>query len=1856
MKMKIIAAVFLGLFFALAANAQVFLKVDEAQTKATYVENQLKIDLAVENSATNLRANLKLEILDAEENVLGASESTQNLKTGRQLLPVAVAFSQKTDVTELLWKRFRYTLTPENSAASVSNIVSLSEIMPEVFELQVSAPEHIFAGMTLRAHVLAIHPLTEKPIKDVEITGELEIDLDDDSEKDEIAVKARGKTNGDGYATLEFRIPANIKIDECCSDLDIKGEKNGIVREADQDFDEDSRSAFVYLNTDKPIYQPSQKLFVRGLYLDTLRRPVAGKDLDFEIEDERGETVYEGTAKTSRFGVLNIEWQIPASAKLGKYRIELEDDEDLGTAEFKVSRYDLPNFRVSTETDKPFYLPSDETAEISVNASYLFGKPVGGGKVRIVQEKERYWSYEKQRYETDEGEKVEGETSADGTFRARVDLSEEQKSLQESGWTRFKDLKFAAYFTDPTTNRTEQKRFDVRLSKEPIHVYFINQSTVANSRIPFPFYISTFYADGTPAKCDLKIEGNYERSDAIKSLAEGRTNNYGAGKFEIRIPEKPSPDAPDRFEFRVFADDRKGNRTMFAENLYIGATRQQLLVTTDKTVYAPNETIRAKIYSSQTDKTVYFEIVKKTGVIYSQRVKMRNGSADLSVPFRPDFQGEITVAAYTADQTGNGDYLSHSKTLIFPVPNGLNVSVKSLKNSYRPNEDARVSFTARTGENRGQETALGVLILDRAIEERARTEELPDNFASVRKLIGTAEKFGDLTRRDLDNIGTSKPISAELQLAAEFLLAKNPYKPNFLSSGTYQENFAWIYRDYHQKRFKTVESTLRKHFEKTFEYPRDEDSLRKILAAGGVSFDELRDAWNSPYRAEFTTELSNAVVRFSTAGADKNFGTEDDFVAGDFRFEWFRKEQIRLNNAYDNYLQTGKDAPQTPEDLKKIWKDAGIDFDALRDGWNRPLYLQNTQYKRTTQKVYFETIGSLDGSSRQVFKAQNVEQEVIVFKIRSTGADGAQGAYDDFDLAGFTSVLSEKDLSPPRVISNVSRNPNSVASGAIGGTVVDANGAVIPNATVTAINQDSNETISTTSNENGEFILANLPSGIYRVEAQSPYFQKYVIENLVVSSMNLVKLEIMLQVGGVNSVVEVTSTALVTMNSTDTKMSSSVARKEGQSIAANFENNKNSASFTPRVREYFPETLLWQPELITDKSGRAELNFKLGDNLTTWKLYAVGSTATGEISLVEKEFQTFQPFFAELDPPRILTEGDRIALSVPVRNYTDKAQNVAVSIDANNWSRNLNGALQNITIAPNTTQNAIFDLQATAPVTDAKQKVTALAKGDADAIEKPVTVRPNGKEVVETQSNLFEKEAAFDVNFPANAFPNTRRAEVKIYPNMFSHVAESVEGLLKRPYGCGEQTTSSTYPNLMILKIEKDLKQNIAPNIKSQARDYLEEGYKRLLNYQTDTGFGYWSGNEPNAALTAYILRFLHDADEFIKVDETAVEKAEKWLLSQQKADGSWNGDENSTAYILRALSLTGASDAEKRKALESGIRLLKNRLPQIDNAYILANLALAAQNTGDEQTVQASLEKLRTLSMPDKESLYWSTSNTPFYGWGNVANIETTALVLQAFLKSPTRENDEQRAGDNEQISRGLFFLLKNKDRYGVWHSTQTTVNVLDALILLQKSRANGGKNQNDKAEIFVNGKKAQEFSIENSFSNPFIFDAALFLTGGKNRIEIKTSGELNLTMAQIVAKHYINWNDAPADTKYFDLKIEYDKTQAKIGEEITCRVTADRKFNRYGMAIAEIGLPPGADVDRASLEQAKKEERFSNYDVLPDRIVIYFWMSNRPLDVNFKFRSRFGLNAQTAPSVIYDYYNEEARATVAPSRFEVK
>jgi len=270
----------------------------------------------------------------------------------------------------------------------------------------------------------------------------------------------------------------------------------------------------------------------------------------------------------------------------------------------------------------------------------------------------------------------------------------------------------------------------------------------------------------------------------------------------------------------------------------------------------------------------------------------------------------------------------------------------------------------------------------------------------------------------------------------------------------------------------------------------------------------------------------------------------------------------------------------------------------------------------------------------------------------------------------------------------------------------------------------------------------------------------------------------------------------------------------------------------------------------------------------------------------------------------------------------------------------------------------------------------------------------------------------------------------------------------------------------------------------------------------------------------------------------------------------------------------------------------------------------------------------------------------------------------------SPAKTAPSHQTND-ALVRSGLLFLLKQKDRYGVWYSTQATINVLDAMLALlsHSPSLTDNRHTQSSADIIANGRVVQTIQMPTArLSNPITVDLSRFLQAGNNQVEVRRAGGSAFASAQVVANYYLPWSLSTATrdshlragpASGLRLIAKFNKTEGQVGDEIICHVEAERVgFHGYGMMLAEIGLPPGAEVDRASLETAMKSSDWalSQSDVLPDRVVVYLWPRAGGVSFDFKFRPRFGLRAKTAPSSIYDYYNPEARAVVAPATFTIR
>jgi len=1911
-----------------------------------------------------VHAKVRLALLNPEDVVRAQlSEGVELLRRQKQLvIRLATPFDKvpAQEMEMLHWLRVKYEVTTSNGEILASGMEALRGATTDPFVLTAAASRVASPGLPYRVQV-HVKSNNAQPLTGVQVTGDLVWD-GDGAKEGRIITKAA--TNASGNVTLEFSIPREVHAEE--GDLTL-GVKSGLVARSVERSVEFRTRSYLLLDTDKDIYQPGQTLHARTLRFDSERKAVEKETLDLRIEDEERTLIFKQTVATDAFGVAHLDWQIPANLRQGSYliRVGLPGQDDSWRSvraekSVRVYRYDLPNFRVVARPDKTYYL-AGQNADIGVSAEYLFGKPVTRGKVRVVEESDRHWNYRKQQWEAEEGQVKVGELDRDGRFTAHLDLSKSHDDLKRGDYQQFRDVDLAAYVTDLTTGRTEQRRFELRVTKNPIHVY-VSPYPSQSQRMPPTFFVSTFYADGTPARCKVQLSVSNDDEDQPKKLAlrTVQTNKYGLG----RVSELTIPKLSDGDSLVVEARDAKRLAGQETERIYGGDEDLGVVeVTTSHAIHKAGDPIEVALRSTRPNLRLVVQAIREGVVLASQQAKLRNGRGYVTFPYDPRFTDEVSVFAFSLEEEWSPSVLLEGwRTVLYPKNRQLEVGVHLDKDEHRPGEVADARFTVRSADKTGAESALGIKIVDSAVEERARTDS---DFGQHRgwgwwrwSLWSSSDSsFGGIARDDLDHIDLTEPVSPEFDLVAEFILQSSYQDALEMLEDRSPVGPAEVFSKILGKQFEPLDSGLR-HWNEQGKWARNVEDLAAVGKESDVEVKGLRDPWGTPYRYELAFQGTDQILTVTSAGQDKHFATSDDFqahrtrqeyflqygklvegvshdliakegrfirdrqtlqaelltrgvdfsaltdpwglpyetrfsISGSYyvteivshgehptlkkensgtvvwtdRVDYFVKSRENINEVLTAHLNSGGAYPTDEAGFKDILRKAGVDLNELRDPWGQAYYVVFQKFAQYSDRVRIEQTSS--SGERMGAPITLVRQDV---RVLSAGPDGKLGTPDDFQVASYSILVSEQSAND--AVPQPAPTGMSLASdtGAITGIVVDPTGAVIPSATVEATLEDTDEKHTAITDSMGRFELKDLRPGVYDIKAYAPGFRALEVRAVLVQATNLTQISFELSVGTSNEMVEVSAAAA----SVETTMSSvsevrSLPNLVTMAPGALNTVTKSGAMSTPRLRQDFPETMLWEPALITDRRGHARLNFKLADNITTWKLTAIGSTKTGDLGRAEKDLRAFQPFFVEHDPPRILTQGDEISYPLVLRNYLDKPQTLKASMKPESWFTLLSPAEVPVNIDAGDAAHALFRYRAVAAVTNGKQQVSAANPEISDAAQKPVDVHPFGRPLSVTAADVMDQKGTLTALIPEDAIPSSLPARVKIYPNLLAHVMENLEAGLEKPNGCGEQTISSTYPSLLVSEIYA--KSEPKPAIALKAQRYLAAGYERLLRYQAESGgFSYWGhGETADVALTGYALEFLDHSASLITVDDGVFQAAEQWVLQQQRPDGSWRGhwDKNDkdalllTAYMAETLAALKKKDAAKpdarRASLELALAFLTAHRDLVDEPYIVASYALAAKATGNERVHSDLLDWLRKNAHDQYGAAYWMLErNTPFYGWGHTGQLESTAVSLQALASDTANSNANQAL-----IRKGLLFLLRNEDKDGMWYCGQTTVHVLKTLLAMVSLRSGvtGGK-----LSLRVNGKEPRivELPPTQTVVAPTEIDISALMTPGDNRVELESTSQ-GMMSVQLVADSYVPWgSNAPITSKPepnvtsgLRFSVEYSSTKASTGENVECRVRAERLgYRGYGMMLGEVGLPPGADVDRESLEHALQGNySVYRYDVLPDRVILYMWPEAGGSVFSFRFRSRFGMSAETAPSLLYDYYNPESSVTLKPSHFVV-
>jgi hypothetical protein len=1957
----------LALFCGIAVPAQSALKagpvaVSDVKARAILADGSIRFELLLPGPAV-ADERVVAWLLSPMDAVSG--ETTVTLGPGSRSATLSLPWTKEAhsyESQEVGWYRIGYRIEA-NSAPVAHGILSVGAIATNLLALRLARPTQLVSGKPLSVRVFAGNPVTHESYRGVRLQATLTLDAkDEDSDAETGPAKSRsGKqtlvqtatTGTAGESLLNFPIKpapgqsASLRvIGTMVGSRRIESSLPGIPSAAAEaiikvDLETSDRTA-IHIEADKPLHKPGEIVHLRALVFDDSGRAAANRALTMTIKDPDNKTLLEAPLTTNIFGIAAYDWKTTQQLATGDYDVDFDvNDSGYGSSSsetIRIQHYELPEFATAVTMDRGYYLDG-QVPVAHIRAGYLFGKPVAGGKLRIVRADEHRWNVKTGKF--DEPDEVEQSATLDanGDADLHLDVKKDFDDFKDREYQRFNDVLYRAIVTDSTTGRSEPRNFSVRLTRYPVHIYL---RELGGNNHEGDYLVSTSYADGVPAACKVTLDwmdGNLYRT----SVATVITNQYGLARVHLRFPSNSGNSDDSRTNLRLTARDREGRISTFDDTINAG-DENSIWISVAHSLLKPGQPIEATLHGP-VGKVLDVETLSEDGVLAHQQVHMRHAEESFTVPASAAFHGLLALQAYSMNSDTQGYQWQRST---------------GLRPSYLPGAEVDAGLGLHDAAGKPAIGAFGIAVIDTAVEQRAQTEEEANDRWFGVSWWNDESNVGGVTRASLDKTDMSQPVSDDLDLAAEAELESDSSAGIQVEQSNDDDKARGEYETGMERSVKALGVAILAA--RPVRLPATFDAVEYIRRAAKLDDALVLDPWTTPYKVVTAVEGNDEVVRLESAGPDKRFGTEDDFSIELARRNYFALPGERLSNLIKDAVIADRTLPGTLDELKALARAGGLDLDATLDVDGKPFnyailvqrrsysiqvlrqsgatlwtspsidYFSHTAARIDTalhawteaEKPFPET----EAEARQAFTAAGIDVDTLSdplgqrFQLRSTqvmaytrvekvkagggdmkaqskpvthlmralqilrpsGTPTGEAAQDV--VAQFLHPITEQgggDLKPQKVDEGTFKGN----TGAIGGTATDQTGAVIAGAVVNVKTSDSTLVASGKTLANGTYLIADISPGFYSVQVLARGFESFLLREVYVSSASLTTVDVELRVGSESQTVTVEAEPMTLQTSSASvssvvSISRGIVGPDGKTIVkgTNGKATISESNFTPRLRHVFEETAYWSPSLATDAHGHANIHFQLPDSLTTWKLHALASTVDGRIHALDQTFQSFQPFFVDLDAPQVLTVGDEITLPVNLRNYLAHNLTLPVTVTLSDWFTLFTSSNVNATVPSNGTTPVLFGLHATKAAEAGPLKITASNEREGDAVEKTVRIHPDGEPRSVTASGLLRSgSTTLALDLPTDAVPGSVHAELLLYPNLGAHILHSMKAVLERPYGCGEQTISSTYPSLLFLELLESGKSTTP--LEGKAQSYLQQGYDRLLGYfGAGGGITYWGRNEeaPDPALTAYGIEFLTEAEPYVKVDRSRIVGAINWLVANQQADGSWKPHYGDTSadlnlYVAEVLHRTlasteivGSVSKELReranKSISQAIGWAATSVVAVHDPY--AN-ALRLRMASDTTAVSLRSELAQT-AQHDREGAHWTRPGySPFYGWGHAGELETTALVLSALGQRDGSADDRVLVNDT------LFYLLRSQDRYGIWYSGQATVRVLQALLpmAIEQMKVTGTTQD---FQLVVNGAALSANDAETLLSDstligaPRSLDITSYLKPGRNEFIFGNTSNVVLASTEVTASYYIPWvgSAAPASVKTqtgkdygLDFGYQCMAENAKVGQPIDCKVDV-RRFGSsgYGMLLAEVGLPPGSDVDRASLAKLLDNWTISRYELQPDRIVFYLWSWHAEgSHFSFSFTPRYAIHAKAAPATLIDYYNPDLKSVLAPQTFTV-
>ncbi|MGC9468635.1 MAG: Ig-like domain-containing protein [Anaerolineae bacterium] len=478
------------------------------------------------------------------------------------------------------------------------------------------------------------------------------------------------------------------------------------------------------------------------------------------------------------------------------------------------------------------------------------------------------------------------------------------------------------------------------------------------------------------------------------------------------------------------------------------------------------------------------------------------------------------------------------------------------------------------------------------------------------------------------------------------------------------------------------------------------------------------------------------------------------------------------------------------------------------------------------------------------------------------------------------------------------------------------------------------------------------------------------------------------------------------------------------------------AAYMPDVRQEFPDTALWEPELRTGPDGEVTVTFTLPDSLTTWVAEARVITAETHVGEARAEFVVTKPLLVRPVTPRFLVAGDRAEVAMVVHNNTDAELDVTPRLQTN--LEVVDAADGAVVIPAHGRVRVTWTVAVPATGLEAADLTFSAAGGGFRDVTRPTVGRASdhalpiyryeSPDVVSTSGALTEAGSRVEVVIvPPEAGPDSTLT-VRLEPTLAAGMLEGLDYLEGFPHACTEQLISRFLPNLATYRGLRELGQR-DPELERKLEALVDEMLKALSKRQNaDGGWGWWREQPSDLQLTAYAILGLVQAERAgFSVDAFTLSQGIRFL--QRRLETGLKHEEGSLPFAL-AVYVLAEADQPWPVGVDQTLFESRDVMEVTGRAYLALALGL---RDPDDPRVATLLDDLRADAVLTASGAHWeSVASEHWVTW-----TRATSLALDALVRL---------APDDPLLPQAIRWLMVARQG-GRWETTQETAWAVMAL-----------------------------------------------------------------------------------------------------------------------------------------------------------------------------------------------------------------